>query len=413
MPKTVKQTSAAPRTRKSAHGRKDKAGTGRKGSQGNAPSAPRVIANSVFALTLSERPAIEVVEKMDVRRHADITSWDDDYLQMYHDLLAAFQNAVWLVKGEKTSFDPLASGLGTSTALSYVLKGFEHNIVPKGWSYNIDKDTSGYYFTLCKACDVSRYWHAFEIAPIVRFLKVTNPKLHDHFVLFIKCFMEETGIGGWWNGGMGYAEYMLQERIENYEDEGYDEEGDAYLDQLIECWVSYELTDVRAYQEMIQHAPFLLPDEIEKRLKKFNSKHPLVKWMKEACAFMKMPANINDFVYAEMEEDWGEGLRFDQQAAVIWDWNDAYTGMQEECIDAEVNGCGIIDPVLNWAVRRDTTRIDIQHMHTIASWPDKLGELHTSMRSVIEWIEKKGIQQKTTKVKQHAKRSNATIDVLV
>jgi hypothetical protein len=77
--------------------------------------------------------------------------------------------------------------------------------------------------------------------------------------------------------------------------------------------------------------------------------------MLAGCEFMKYPGTQSDFIYYEMEHNGDvEGLRFDQQAAIIWDWDDYYTDMQEECLDAEANGCGIVEPILNYSFKKES-----------------------------------------------------------
>lgn len=415
MPKTIKKRSAAQRTRKSTDAGKNKKEPGCQGGNRNASTAPRVISNSIFALTLKDRPAIEIVEKMDVRKHGYAASEEDDYMKMYRDLLVCFQNAVRIVKNDVTTFDPFASGLDIGVSLSYVLKGFESNILPKGCEYNIDKDESGYYFTIYKQLDFGNYWHTFEIKPIVDHLKVHNKKLHDLFVILISSFMTKTDILTWWNGGLGYADYMLQERIECFEPEEYedDQEADKALDALIDAWLCYEWTDAKEYEELIRAAPYHTPEKMLKTLSNFDSENRTVKWMKAVCEFMKLPGCINDFIYYESEEDDPpEGLKVDQQAAIIWNWDDELTHMQEECIDAEAQGCGVLDGVLNYHFTRHTKSFDINDFNLRCTWPAELHKIHTMSRALIEELQEKQKSQ-TQKPKRNAKRSDILIDVNV
>lgn len=406
MPKTSHQKRTALRSRSHIHRRKNKQKQGRQGSNGNHPQAPKVIANSFFALTLKAKPGLEISDKIVEKPHRGYHSATDDYEAMYKDLLQAYQNALKLVKGEQSPCDPLKDGFELSMALHYVTCAFKNNILPEGYRFNIDRTNEGeYFFTIFKEVDFPDYWHAFELKQIVKKLWRDNQKLHDLFIVLIKSFMTSAGICGWWNGGMGYADWQLEERIANWDDsygdfdEGSKEHKEsmkAFASAVTTC-KSYENGDPAEYQSLISKAKPRSADSLLKSLDRFSKRSPIVQWMIEVCEFMKLPGTIDDFTYPEMMEE-HEGLHFDEQATVIWDWEDEYTAEQMEGMEATVQGCGEFPPILNMGIMPYSKKIDFDDLQKREAWPQKLSDLFKSMREVIKMI--------TQKKKKNAKRKN-------
>lgn len=396
MPKTTNTRSAARRTRKSPNAGKNKKRQGRQASCRSGKVSTQVIGNSVFALVMQPKPGVEVLEKMEGKKKRSYHDDTDDYYQMYADLLECFQNALPLVTGEKSVFDPLANGMEIGAALSYVSNVFKNNILPEGFEFNVDRNDDGYYFTIYKECNFAGYWHAFEIKQIVYRLRKTNPKLHDLFISFIACFMRKADIMAWWNGGMGYAEYMLEEEVNDWDnyhgmdttDESSEENMKAYQ-SAVKTLENYTSGEAKEYQDLISNAKHRTLHSILKSLERFNSRNKIVQWMKEVCNFLLLPGCVSDFTYPEMEEEQETGLSFDQQVAIIWDWDDEYTSQQSQSIDAQASGIGVCYPMINMGIMRFTKSIDFEDLKKRCSWPSGLIRILDSHNEIIRGFSKK------------------------
>jgi hypothetical protein len=113
--------------------------------------------------------------------------------------------------------------------------------------------------------------------------------------------------------------------------------------------------------------------------------------MKDACVFMDMPGSLNDFIYYEETA----GLKFDQQAAVIWSWDDHFTHMQEESLDAEASGLGITEPVLNFHITPESKKIDFDEFKKTTRWPLELTKLfHSYYDNCVNPLKKKDEKRK-------------------
>jgi len=381
-----------------SNARKNQKRQRRKASVGSTAAAPRIIGSSLFAVTLKPKPGVEVLEKMDGKKKRSYHDDTDDYYQMYSDLLQCFQNALPLVKGEQSSFDPLASGLEIGMALQYVQNAFRENILPEGFDFNVERNDDGYYFVIYTECRFAGYWEAFEIKPIIYYLRKYNPKLHDLFIVFIRTFMNRAGIMSWYGGGMGYAEYALEEEIADWDNiHGFDpddESDDAKenfeaFQKASATWNDYQHGEAKHYEELIKNATGSTPESLLKSLEKFNGRNPVVKWMKQVCRFLKLPGRMDDFIYSEYEEENETGLRFDQQVAVIWDWDDAYTAQQEESLEAEANGIGICQPMINMGIMPYSKKIDFEDLKARCNWPMELTKIFESQRDLINDVIKK------------------------
>jgi hypothetical protein len=372
---------------KGAAKRKDQARQRRQGSQRTQQKDPAVIADSIYSLTLKAKPGVSLAIERKHRR-GRIMSDEDDYEQMYKDLLGCYQHALSLI-GNPSPFDPFANGLSLSVSIYYVLNAFKSNVLPAGYDVNIDKDDeNGYYFTIYKECWSAGYWHAFEIKPVIRKL-TRNKKLHDLFISVIKCMIAKADIGTWYDGGMGYAEYMLEEELGNWDD-NHGSEDDTPAEQkknmrafqkASETLRNYQSGEVKDYEDIIRDTPFIAPEEILEVLNKLKSTSPIVHWMKIACHFLKLPGCINDFIYLECEDL--EGLKYDQHVTIIWDWQDAYSDIQCECLDSEAQGLGVNEPTLNFPVTRNLKSLDLAEIEQRSEWPERLSHLFDAYQKML------------------------------
>ncbi len=394
MPNRTETRTAARKTRTSYPVGSHKQGEGRQVSKGTATKDPRIIANSIFALTLAPKPGIEVMTKIGGnKRRVYLNDDNEDYYQMYHDLLATFKNALKLVKNEVTKFDPLAEGLEIGFSISYVLSAFKNNILPADCDVNIEKDDEGYHFVIYTDCSFSDYWHAFEICGVVKFLARYNPQLHKLFLELMRALMMNCDIQAWWSGGLGYADYMLEERVENWEHEAWDDEVESYNElQLVkECIEEYKSGLVMKYEVSLKQSKHRKPQYFISKLDRIRSRsnrlNNIIGWMRQAAVFLNERGCMSDFVYPQMEEDL-EGVKFDQQAAIVWDMDDHYCKEQMECLDSKAQTCGVLPPLLNLPISKYSKAIDLADFKTRMDWPKKLNDLHQAYDLMINYLRK-------------------------
>lgn len=405
MPKKIRHKASPLSSRKGSNGRKNRKGHGRPESGGSETGAPRVIANSLFALTLKDKPGIEIENKTTDNNFRRISSYlaEDDYDQMYQDLLACFKNAVKVVLKERTGFDPLASGLGIGAALYYVTDGFKNQICPKGFKVNIDREDNEYFFTIFTECSYGDFWHFFEIRHVVEYLYKHNKKLHNLFLVFIKSFSVCCGIDFWFDDSMAYAGTWLEEHVEewqdNFETEEFDHENDEHGDgpQLTVQGVSnyndcvkalhdYKEGKAMQYQERLEAITPVSPGVLLKKLSQFNQRNRLVKFMIAACDLMKLPFRLPDFVYPvkNHEDEYNDvNLALDMQQNIIWDVDDEYTQRQCEAIDANANE-GVYQPFAAISFRKNTKTVDLDRLHEAVKYPHLITELWKVYAAVAE-----------------------------
>jgi hypothetical protein len=387
MPANIKTKRSSSRIRKGANERSNRQAAGRQGSVRPQKGYTKIIGNSIFALTLKKKPGLEVVSKVESRKFR--VEDEDDFYKMYADLLACYHKAMVIV-GEPTKYDPYSIGLEIGIALSSIIQSFKDNVAPKDASVNIDhNDEDGYHFTVYQYAPFDCYWHAFEIKPIINKIK-RNQKLHDLFIVYIKAFMNYTGIDGWWNGGMGYADYMLEEKIDNWENElGEEFEDEKDLKKAMADLQCYKKGVAKQYEKSITNAAHCSPEKLIEKIEPYK-RSGLGKLMLAGCEFMKYQGTLTDFIYYELENEGDvQGLRFDQQASVIWDWDDYYTDMQEECLDSEANGCGIIEPILNYQFTKRLSKFSKEEFQHRLKWPEELSKIFTMHNEYVNSIKRK------------------------
>jgi hypothetical protein len=395
MPATTKQKNSSSRTRSGAYRRKNRKEHRREGIERTKQKGPRIIANSFFALTLKEKPGLEVFDKIEIRSDYNEA---DDYYAMYHDLLAAYQNGMRLI-GKETKVDPLKEGLNIGTSLSFVINGFKNNLLIGGYDVRIDRDGDHYYFTMYIACDIPEYWHAFELMPVVEYLKTKSLQLHDVFLKFIAYMKSRLNILTWYNGGCGFAEYQMEEKVDLDMWEEWDmpmttdpkatkaekkqaQESKERYDLTLNTFNNYKAGVIRVYEQYLTDH-ISNKEEIKNRLSRFDKKIPIVRWMKQAMEFMEQPGCISDYVYQELiQGEEYEGLTFDRQVTIIWDWNDEYTRLEMEAIDDEASNVGTVPPIFHYHISKHTKELNLDKYLEWQSWPMRFSKLWEKYRDI-------------------------------
>ena len=392
MPENTQFKSATQQSRKGINSRANQKRQRCQGSNGCKKTDSKTIANSIFALTLKSKIGLEVLSRKEVK--GIVSGCDTNLQKMYYDLLRVFQFAIKLVKGEETTSDVYQSGLSIENSLSYIGNAFKNNIVPEDCRFNIDyEEDTGYFFTIYKEVEEPGHWVTFEIKPIVEYLWSTDRKLHDLFLTLINSFSAYTGIDMWYNGGLSYADDFLEEKILNWVEyeELYDErekvDYENNLQEAKETIEDYKYGNAAWYKNAIsKEAGHMKPDEMIAALSEFNKDNPVVIWMIEVCEFLKTSGSMSDFIYDVVEEEYyeREGLKWEEQVSILWDIHDHYTITQEEYLDAESQGCGIVPPILNMPITIHTKEINLEDFIKKSEWVDNLEILEKSHSKLIE-----------------------------
>lgn len=395
--KTIKKRTAS-KTRSRTVRRKGQPVKRCKRSKSAKPHSPKVIANSIFALTLTAKPGFEVLAINDGKRSA--LSGDDNYQEMYDQLLKCFHHGIKLATGSPTKYDPLRMlDMPLGSAFGALINAFENQVLPQGYDFRIDKNHLGYHFTIFKYAPFNEYWHAFEIKPVINYLtKRRDKRLLNLFIKFIAAFKNETQIMTWYNGGCGFSEYMMYEELidweENWgpmevpEDASEKEKKDAAVSKMVfeeksADYLSYTKGEARSYQKLIE-VQKSTPDQILKELNLCRAT-PLIRVMRRILEFCKAPININDYYYQDYFNDENiEGLTFDQQLSIIWDWDDSYTKIQMDCIDDEAANIGVHPPLMHYRITPKTKHLSEEILKQYILWPSQLAELWNDYYQVVE-----------------------------
>lgn len=394
MPKAIKHRRATPISRKSIRTRSDEKKPRCKGSVRAKEDSPKIIADSIYSLSVSSIIGMERFIKVEGKKKV---GWEKDYRVLCNDLLACTQNALKILTGEESKFNPIDAGLSIETAFTYVINVFEHQILPKGFMYNIDECefTNEFYFTVYKEDEPFGDWMCFEIKPIIKKLKYDN-RLCDIFIRFLNRFSSKTQIGLWWDNSMGDVECWIQDHIENMMDpDSFESEEDYYQRkyELQETLEQYQGTGEQyRIMQLIKNSMYYTPedliDEIDYylNLKFYRKNKRIANWIKEACEFMKLNGCIEDFVY---RQEYDEGIMLEEQYNFIWDAEDEYTRFHENTLNDMANGCGIISPRINYQIKKDTTKIDWAEFEERSKWIDKIYPLWKSYDELINSLKPK------------------------
>lgn len=384
MPAKIKRKRIAQRSRKNPIHRKNKQVKRRKGARRAKPASPKVIANSVFALTLNPKPGFEVQKKIDPDRHEYYRGDSpDDYEKMYHDLLVCFRNAYKIIHNEPIRFSPLKDGLPIGLSLHHLIEAFKLNILPSGFNFNIDRDQDEYHFTIYKAIDFPWIWHTFEMKYIARALAKRNPALLKLYIQFMRAFSKHCGIELWFQGNISNADWWLEDRISNYYDweveEDEKEEHEEFLHLITATLADYRSGEAYSIEKDIVDSPLREPASIRKSLARFSRKNPIVEFMYKACDFMELPYKTWDFTYdpeGEDREDFnGEGVQFVYQSAILWDEMDEYSKAYGEMLDSEAQNSGVFPPIIYHFFTKHTKTFDPDWFKNGIKWPAALTKI--------------------------------------
>lgn len=374
MPKTNQSKTVTQQPRKRSDARSNKQKPRCKASVRSKTITSKVIANSLFALTLTPLIGFEVEQKLEKPKKVYA---QEDYTKMYSDLFECVQTGLKLINGEGSSWNPINNGYDIAFSLKYVINVFKHNLLPEGFDFNIDEVDGEYYFTAYTPCYVSKEnWHSYEIKPVVKYLEKTDTKLYKLFIEFLKCFITITEINDWRD--CFYAEEYIAEQLDNWFDEKAEYVENEEEESIMHSEYQLALATVEEYKngepaqyiKKVSSATFHNVDYFINKINNLGFSDPVIDWMLKTCEFLKLKVgSLNEFVYQEFQEsDEGDGLALYDQHTIIWDSEDYYTKEIESIIESSATGMGVLPPIIHFHLRKDSKSYDFNRIEQSKNW---------------------------------------------
>lgn len=374
MPKTNQSKGIAQNTRKRTNARGNQQKPRCKASTGAKTHTPKIIANSLFALTLTPLIGLEVEQKFDKPKKV---YGSDDYNKMYKDLFECVQTGLTIINGKGSPWNPINEGYDIAFSLKYILNVFKHNLLPEDFEFNIDEVDGEYYFTVYSPFfGTKENWNFYEIKPIVKYLEKTDTKLYNLFIKFLKCFMTITEINDWRD--FFYAEEQIEEQLNNwFEDRAGDVENEEEENIMQEeyklafdCVQDYKKGEPAQYIKKVGASEFHNVDYFIKKIKTLGFADPVIDWMLKTCEFLKLSCgSVHQFVYQEFQDsDDGDGLAFYDQHTIIWDAEDYYTSEIDAMVESTAIGIGVVPPVMHFHLKKDSKKYDFGWIEKSKNW---------------------------------------------
>ncbi|RYG33364.1 MAG: hypothetical protein EOO01_33280, partial [Chitinophagaceae bacterium] len=199
MPK-VRSKRVAQRVRKNSVPGKNKSEQGLPGSRRTKTPDPTVIANSVFALTLSKKSGYEI----------EFKSSDEKLPVRIQDMIKIYKK----VTGKDIILKP---GLSHAEIFELVVKRLK-NFLPNNYSIFLNGETEKTELIIYQACEYANWLPGFQIELAVPKLK-KHPALFDLFLQFIRSFSLYSGCEMWYNGIFDACVERTEEMMDG--EEGY------------------------------------------------------------------------------------------------------------------------------------------------------------------------------------------------
>lgn len=375
MPKKTRSKRTAPAAGLGAKGGAARSSTIRQRGSSEEKD-PAVIADSLFALTLKPKTGPEMMFG------AEGHEFDPEAAgRMCNDLWDAYRRLAYLQTGEKTSFNPLRSGLSIATSLHMAINGFRQ-LIPEKYDINIDHEgyrpNEKYHFTVYRYCEGwGRFYHTLPVGHALQVLAAKNPSLHDLFLSFIRVFSKSIGVPLWDDGMLGNTLESLDERIINMEGDSTPEELQGIRDDIH----LYHEGLAAAYARKIRSTKILDPLDIKKRARRF--KGPIASLIVKGADLLLHPYRLWDYDYMDQYFDGGCYLELSNQANILWQAEDNLFYEHEEYIDAIANE-GIQEPVAFFIVDRNTKKFDLEELDHKVKWPGQLSEYFAVSYDIIQ-----------------------------
>jgi hypothetical protein len=344
-----------------------------------AEGITEVIADSIFALTLSPKVGAEVFFKLGGSE--PVTHKGNE--AMYNDLYASFENLYMQMTGQETR-DTYKLGISLHVAFDHVIQQLKL-LLPSGYEFNIEYDehcqnVQKYYFVIYHECVWQNWWHHLEVGKALLKLAKCNKPLHDLFLSFLKA-LGKCGVC-FWDEGFMTCTFDYMDGL-YYDLKGSDEKEQAK--QVAADIKTYTTGIASKYRKLIAKAPVLAVDDMQKRARRFKNDSEIANIIHQGCELIRPGYRIRDYEYLPISnEDCDYFLELDSQCNIIWDSSDSYTAEHMEMLDNTANNGYVQEPVCSIKIEADTKNIDLPAMAMAARWPIELVNFFSRASELID-----------------------------
>lgn len=374
--KTVKRR-ATQKTRKGAAAGEKGKGEGCKRCNGGGENNSKVIANSVFALTLPVRKAYQVKDS--------ISMFEKPIEEITIDLLNCVNRSLVLLKKPKMIIN---KGLHHHQIMEQVIARLKSDILPSGYSFEINKDHHGtHFFTLYKTVSFGDFWHTFPVKPALDQLK-KHPHLKECFLDIMYLFIQQLDMNCWWGNWYPF-DFVLHDQVgfidwfENSFDSEDEEEKEKRWNAWQELQKDYDKGEAHQCMKSLQSRKVNLK-KMMALMKRTRSKIPVVIWMKEALALLETGRSISDYNNTFWEDSIHDdgGIRLTDQVIVLWNEDELYDIGCEQ-VDAEWNNMGCQEPCNHYHLWSGRKSLDFSKLKEEEEWLLKVSVLNQNYNTYV------------------------------
>jgi hypothetical protein len=341
----------------------------------SAPAA--VIADSFYSLKLPPRTGAHVFlakEGSNVKM--------DQVERLTGNLWETFMQLHFLVKGERTKFNPLKAGLSVSTSLSMAINGIS-GLLPKSFGFNVDDKDETFSLTIYSSCDNwGAFWHILKVGHVLQVLAAKNKRLHNLFLSFLRQFSERIGISLWDEGMMGDSMESLDERLLNMPEEDY---SPTDIESVKDDIRFYQEGPGREYARKIRYAKPMTPRNILKVARRF--KGPIAGIICQGCLLLDKASKIWEFIYDAEEYEDSYYLSLNDQVNIVWRDNDNLFYEHEGTLEALSNE-GVQSPFVSQKIAGNVKKFSFDGLIERKEWLQDLSKFFISSYQVIQKFEK-------------------------
>jgi hypothetical protein len=357
MSKKVKPTATASKIRRGANRRKNKQKGGRKGGGEPTPSAPSVIANSIFALTLPALKGHQIEERNGTSGSSILEGLRSVYKRL-------------------TPGKPPAPSFGLSVVSeAKILVGRIIEALPK--SLKIDKeavdfksDEKGFFLQLFHQCDFPEFMPSFEIGSLMMRLKKGNLPLYRLFAQFLHTFFKTCHIPTWYNGIYANCLDRLTELTDREEMEP------EFVERIKALEEEYEHGAPHQAMRDILSTKMLSAQELLRKANRFHPNIAVIKVIKRGCDLIAEGLGMFDFSSDEYStQNFSDYyLCFEHQVLVLWKYGGIISEEFDEWINDEAQN-GVAPPVAQLKIRASNrSPLDQNSFVKLCGWPQRLAD---------------------------------------
>ncbi|HXR84293.1 MAG TPA: hypothetical protein VN722_08295 [Hanamia sp.] len=370
MPEKIVKKRTARKIGEGTYERNKRQETGRKRLQ-SSKNSDAIIADSISSLRLKPKGGAEVF----------LMSEENTSVQkIYNDLKSAYVQVTEMLKVEGICFKALEQ-LTMRVQLDWIITRFR-KLLPFGFDFEIrQSDTKTWCFVIFQELDQKNDYDVFFVENVIKYLQKNNRRLHDLFVEFLKILVQKIHIDGWWNS---YADTFMEQEIEEFEQDG--DRDEKYYQTLSKSVDTYKKGMPAKYEKKIKLPGYINPLLLSNKLKLIKQDKKLVNVLINGCKLLNEPYDINDFGYAFENRMNDAGLRWEDQAAIMWTSTDAFFDYHEEFLNTEAQE-GLFPPTIFKVIDKNIQESDFKWLKNGADWPVKFSNLIYSINETLRQYE--------------------------